>query len=331
MAALLTAGHAPFSRLRTWFYGRRSVEHGPITLGHRRVYIMPTRTGMMFAATLAIMLVGSINYVLSLGFMLTFLLAGLALAGMVHTVRNLARLVVVSGRAEAVFAGESAQFRLFIENPAPWVRPAVMVRHDESGAQTVTDIPASATADVVLPLPAARRGWLELGRVSLETRYPIGLFRAWSHVQPDFRCLVYPRPEKAPLPAASPDASFGSRQAATQGTDDFSSLRTYQPADSPRHVAWKAVARSDDMLTKQFTGDASAELWLDWSLLPGALELEARLSRLAGWVLACEAEGLRYGLRIPGVNIPPANGDTHRTACLTALALFEPAGIPGAR
>jgi len=328
MAALPTVGGTPGARLRTWFYGRRSVEHGPITLGHRRVYIMPTRTGMMFAATLAIMLVGSINYVLSLGFMLTFVLAGLALAGMVHTVRNLVRLVVVSGRAEPVFAGESAQFRLFLENPAPWVRPAVMVRHDASGAQTVTDIAASATADVVLPVPAMRRGWLELGRVSLETRFPIGLFRAWSHVQPDLRCLAYPRPEKAPLPPSSPDASFGSRQAATQGTDDFSSLRTYQPADSPRHVAWKAVARSEDMLTKQFTGDASAELWLDWSLVPGALELEMKLSRLAGWVLACEAEGLRYGLRIPGVNIPPAHGDLHRTACLTALALFEPGRAP---
>ena len=330
MAAQLTAGGTRRSRLGTWFYGRRTVEHGPITLGHRRVYIMPTRIGMMFAATLAIMLVGSINYVLSLGFMLTFLLAGLALAGMVHTVRNLARLVVVSGRAEPVFAGESAQFRLFVENPAPWVRPAVMVRHDASGAQTVDDIPASATADVILPVHAARRGWLDLGRVSLETRFPIGLFRAWSHVQPDFRCLVYPRPEKALLPPSSPEASFGSRQAATQGTDDFSSLRTYQPADSPRHVAWKAVARTDDMLTKQFTGDASAELILDWALIPGALDLEAKLSRLTGWVLACEAAGLRYGLRMPGVNIPAAHGDMHRTACLTALALFEPAAAPAA-
>jgi uncharacterized protein (DUF58 family) len=326
MAAELTASgrNSLPARLRAWWSeGHRATEHGPITLGHRRVYIMPTRIGMMFAATLVIMLVGSINYVLSLGFMLTFLLAGLALAGMVHTVRNLARLVIVTGRAEPVFAGESAQFRLFLENPAPWVRPAVMVRHEKTGAQTVTDIPASATAEVVLPVPAARRGWLALSRIRLETRYPIGFFRAWSHVQPDFRCLVYPRPEKTALPPSSPDASFGSRQATTQGTDDFSSLRTYQLADSPRHVAWKAVARSEDMLTKQFSGDASAELWLDWSLLPPGLELESKLSRMTGWVLDSETGGLRYGLRLPGIVVQPAHGDTHRAACLTALALHE--------
>lgn len=310
------------ARLNAWFYGYRAPERGPITLGHRRVYILPTRLGVMFAITLLIMLVGSINYVLSLGFMLTFLLAGMALAGMVHTVRNLARLVITSGRAESVFAGEAAQFRLFVENPATWTRPAVMLRHDASGSQTVTDVPAMGVADVVLAVPAERRGWLALTRVTLETRYPLGLFRAWSHVQPDVRCLVYPRPENAVLPPASPDANPGARQVAAQGTDDYSGLRGYQPADSPRHVAWKAVARNETMLTKQFSGDASAELVLDWSLLPAQLGLEAKLSRLAGWVLAAETRGLRYGIRLPGVAIPPGHGEAHRTACLTALALY---------
>ncbi len=323
MAKALSASAPASTGRRGWFFRAEVPERGAITLGHRRVYIMPTRLGMMFAATLLIMLVGSINYVLSLGFMLTFLLAGMGIAGMVHTVRNLARLVISTGRAEPVFAGESAQFRLFIENASDWTRPAVMVRHDASGAQTVTDVPAAGSAEVVLPVTALSRGWLDIARVRLETRYPLGLFRAWSQVHPDFRCLVYPRPEKSALPPASSDPSFGSRQATTQGTDDFSSLRTYQLADSPRHVAWKAVARSETMLTKQFTGDASAELILDWDQLPRSLDLEAKLSRLAGWILAAETSGLRYGLRIPRLDLPLGNGDAHRTACLTALALYE--------
>jgi uncharacterized protein (DUF58 family) len=322
---MLTALRAPGARLSAWFYGKRAPERGAITLGHRRVYIVPTRLGVMFSITLVIMLIGSINYVLSLGYMLTFLLAGMAIAGMVHTVRNLARLTIVTGRAEPVFAGESAQFRLFLENPAPWERPAIMVRHEDSGAQTVTNVPASAGVEVVLPVPATHRGWFPLTRVSLETRYPLGLFRAWSNIHPDHQCLVYPRPDKAPLPPSSPDSGTGSRQAVAQGTDDYSGLRAYQPADSPRHVAWKQVAHSDTMLTKQFTGDASAELWLDWSLLPAALDTEAKLSRLTGWVLAAEDAGLRYGLRIPGTELATGHGDTHRAACLTALALCEAA------
>jgi uncharacterized protein (DUF58 family) len=82
--------------------------------------------------------------------------------------------------------------------------------------------------------------------------------------------------------------------------------------------------RSDDMLTKQFAGEAVAELWLMLSDLPTSLGLEARLSRLAGWVLAAERSGAHYGLRLPGAEIAPARGDAHRSACLEALALYQP-------
>ena len=83
------------------------------------------------------------------------------------------------------------------------------------------------------------------------------------------------------------------------------------------------MARSDDMLTKQFTGEAAAELWLDWRWLSPSFPVESRLSRLAGWVLAAERAGARYGLRLPGVEIDPGRGDAHRAACLKALALYQ--------
>ena len=308
-------------RLREWFYGYSAPERGTVVLGHRRVYILPTRLGWMFAATLGILLVGSINYALQLGFALTFLLAGMGLAGMVHTVRNLARLAVSTGRVEPVFAGEAAQFRLFLENRARHDRPAVLVRHAGSGAQLVLDIPAASTAEAVLPVPAAKRGWLALGRVILETRYPLGLFRAWSYVEPDLRGLVYPRPETRPLPAPAAAVDSGANRASAQGSDDFSGLRAYQLQDSPRHVAWKAVARSEDMLTKQFAGAASAELQLDYDRFPAATAAEQRLSVLAGWVLAAERAGVRYGLRFPDRALRPERGMVHRAACLEALAL----------
>jgi uncharacterized protein (DUF58 family) len=308
-------------RLRDWFTGAAAPERGPVVLGHRRVYIVPSRLGWIFAATLGILLVGSINYSLQLGFALTFLLAGMGLAAMVHTTRNLARLSVGAGRAEPVFAGEAAQFRLFLDNLARFDRPAILVRHLASGAQCVLDLAPGAVAEAVLAVPAARRGWLSLGRVMLETRFPLGLFRAWSYVQPDARCLVYPRPDGSPLPAPAAAADAGVAQAQAQGNDDFSGLRAYQLQDSPRHVAWKAVARSDEMLTKQFSGASGVQLWLDWARMPQGLDAEQRLSRLAGWVLAAEKSGARYGLRLPGREFAPERGEAHRGACLQALAL----------
>ena len=296
-------------------------EQGTVELGHRRVYIMPTRLGVLFGCTLAILLVGSINYAMSLGFALTFLLGGLGVAGMVHTARNLAQLSVGAGRVEPVFAGELAPLRLVLASRAPFDRPQILVRHAASGAQQVAELGARETTEVALAVPAPKRGWLPYGRMMLETRFPLGLFRAWSYVEPDARCLVYPRPVRGPLPPHSPDPRAGTARALAPGNDDYSGLRAYQPSDSPRHVAWKAAARSGDMLTKQFSGDAAAELVLDWSHLPPAAGIEERLSRLAGWVIAAERDGLRYGLRLPGLEIAADRGAPHRAACLQALAL----------
>jgi uncharacterized protein (DUF58 family) len=310
-------------RLANWVYGFTPPESGTVVLVHRRVYIVPTRLGWLFALTLFILLIGSINYALSLGFALTFLLGGLGLAGMVHTARNLARMAVSVGRVEPVFAGEAAQFRLYLDARGAFDRPAILARHVKSRSQLVVDVPGTGLAEVVLAVPAARRGWLPLGRVLLETRFPLGIFRAWSYVEPDTRCLVYPRPERSTLPPPSAEAASGGLRSPVPGNDDYAGLRTYQLSDSPRHVAWKAVARSEDMLTKQFSGEAAAELWLDWRRLPPGLGLEQRLSRLAGWVLAADRAGQQYGLRLPGTEIAPGRGDRHRAMCLQVLALFE--------
>ncbi len=242
---------------------------------------------------------------------------------MVQTARNLAQLQVRASRAEPVFAGEAAQFRLVLENGAPHDRPEILARQLASGAERTLDVGPSSAAEAALAVPAERRGWLPLGRVMLETRFPLGLFRAWSYVEPESRCLVYPRPEASALPPLAPSDQQGGVRAHAQGTDDFSGLRDYQPSDSPRHVAWKSVARSELMLTKQFAGEAVAELWLSLADTPATLDLERRLSRLAGWVLAAERAGARYGLRLPKSQMEPNRGEAHRAACLEMLALYE--------
>jgi uncharacterized protein (DUF58 family) len=308
--------------LRNWFYGFTPPEHGEIVLRHRRVYILPTRLGLLFGGALGVLLVGSINYALALGFALTFFLAGLGIVGIVHTARNLAQLGVSAARADPVFAGEPAQLRLVLASRARHDRPQILVRHLGSGAQCVVDVAPHGSTEALLAVRASRRGWLPYGRILLESRFPLGLFRAWSHVEPAARCLVWPRPIHGPLPLAQAPASAGTTRAHARGTEDYAGLRSYQRGDPPRHLAWKALARSDELLTKQFNGEAAAELVLDWALLPDGCGVEERLSRLCGWVIAAEREGLRYGLRIPGREIAPGRGAAHRAECLAALALY---------
>jgi len=304
-----------------WFYRRHAPEPGTIVLTQRRVYVLPSRQGLVFGTSMVVMLIGSINYNLSLGYVLTFLLTGMGVVSILHTFRNLARLAVSPGPVDPVFAGEVAQFHVHIENPDRHDRFSLVLTC--KGEMVSCDIPAQRVGVVVIRQRAQKRGWMPLERVTLETRYPLGLTRAWSYVRPDMRALVYPTPDDAllPMPQARPEA--GDAISVGSGSDDFFGLRAYQPSDSPRHVAWKAAARTDTPLTKVFIGRAASELWFDFDDMPQAFDTEARLSRLSRWVLLATHSGARYGLRLPGTQIPLGDGEGHREACLRTLALFE--------
>ena len=307
-------------RLSGWFDRGHEPDGGSVVLSQRRIFILPTRYGILFGLSLLLMLSGAINYNLSLGFVLTFLLGAMAVNSMLYTFRNLARLRVSTGRATPVFAGGGAEFSVLLENPGTVTRYAIGIMRGKA-APSYSDVPAQGVVAAPLRVPAPRRGILHAGRCTIVTRFPLGLFRAWSYVDLDMHCIVYPKPEPAPVPLPPPRAETGEGSAAGQGNEDFSGLRPYHPGDSPRHVAWKVDARGQGLQTKQFSGRSEARLTLDWDDLPAAMGTEDRLSRLARWVLDADALGLSFGLRLPGLDLPPASGAGQRDRCLEALAL----------
>jgi len=319
-------------RLSVWLNRPEAPEVGTIRLIQRRVYVLPTRSGLLLGITLLLMLGGCLNYNLGLGYVLTFLLAGVALVSMLHTFRNLAHLELHAGRAEPVFAGNAAVFPVLVRNPTALARLSVGVAvADGTGLGTAfgglapdwRDPSAGETVAAEVRLDATQRGRLHLPRLRVFTTFPLGLFTAWSNVHLDMSCLVYPRPEAGDVPMPPPQPGHMQGGQRGRGQDDFAGLRRYQPGDSPRHVAWKAVARGQDVVTKHFTGTGTGELWLRWADLPRDLRLEAKLSRLTRWVLDAEHAGIAFGLDLPGTRLAPGVGRSHEHTCLTALALYQ--------
>lgn len=305
-------------RFRTWLF-RPKIDSGTVTLNQRRIFILPTRQGFGFAALLMVMLLGDINYNLSLGYVLTFLLGAAATMTMLHAFRNMAQLEISASRVDAVFAGDTAQFVFHFHNASTLPRYSLNLR-DGSGHSITFGVAAQHTAEVRLPLPALQRGWLSSGRLTLFTEYPLGLFHAWSYLQFDVRCLVYPKPA-APLPLPASLAQSGLGAFNTAGDEDFSGLRSYVAGDAMPRIAWKALAREQGLQVKQFSAPQGQELWLDWSLLP-AVHTERKLEILTRWVLDADAQQLPYGLRLPDIELPPQSSVAHRAECLRALALF---------
>ncbi|TFW29198.1 DUF58 domain-containing protein [Duganella callida] len=316
-----------------WLFQLRDSEPGTVVLTMRRVFILPTRAGLAFAVLLLVMLIGALNYNLGLGFALTFFTGACAVADMYLTAKNLAFLQLSAGRAQAVFAGEEAQFELFLHNSSRQDRFAVWLGFQADGEpRQAVDVPAAGSAALRLSASTRHRGWLTAPRVRLVTRFPLGLFRAWSYWLPAARVLVYPAPEwpAAPLPSTGAASEDGH---GTVGLDNFAGIRSYQPGDPMRHLAWRQIARHDpalggQLVTKHFEGGAVAELTLDFAALPARMDIEDKLSRMASWVLDAEQRALPYRFRLAHHDHGPALGDAHRAACLEALALFGKEGEP---
>jgi len=290
-----------------------------MVLSRRTLYMLPTPHGLMFTVALLAMLLIAVNYNNGLAYGFVFLVAGMAAVSMLFTHRNLAGLEVAVSDAEPVFTGEDARFPVRIVNPQPFLRQSLWLMCGDF--QGRSNVPPATTASLMLPVQTTSRGYLHAPKFRLASAYPFGLLYTWSAAirGEAARALVYPPPAgDAPLPRA--DSYRFETGAQRREGDDFVGLRDYHAGDSPRHVHWRAVATSQTLVTKQFGGADSEQLWLDWEATTG--DTEARLSQLCQWVCRAEQDGLVYGLKLPGTRIELGSGPGHRHNCLKALALW---------
>ena len=308
-------------RVRRWARKRQGTDAATTELRPRRVYILPTGVGLVFGLMAFAMLLGSMNYNNNLSFILTFILIGIGFVSMHQCQRNLVGLELTFAGTDPVFAGQAIRFRVAITNQSKSARYGIRIYHDKTESD-VHDLQPGESKIFILPISTDRRGWVQLERFGIRTLFPFELFRSWAWLHMDLRGLVYPHPAENP-PAAPPSrAAQGHRQHDARGEEDFAGLRKYHVGDSPRHVAWKAYARSGQLLSKQFAGADTSSQWFDFDEIEAA-GIETRLSVLTRWIVNADQTREDYGLRIPGFEFPPAHGDEQRRQCLEALALFD--------
>jgi uncharacterized protein (DUF58 family) len=331
VAAWATAGTRrwnPFSSLRSaaarrlaaWLRRRQGVDTLPVVLQRRRLYILPSGTGVALGVLLVLMLLAGLNYANSLALFFTFVLIAFCLVVMQQCHRNLQGLVIEALHAPAVFARRPGSACLALGNPGPLARMGIAGQVDGQ-AEGRADLAAGGQVVLGLPLSAAVRGIVRIHRIRLHTTSPFGIFRAWTWLHTDAQMLVYPAPEGAlPMPTGySPQPGLHARRGA--GVDEWAGLRPFRDGDSPRQVDWKAYAREAPLLVKEYHASGTELRSFDYAAvrLP---DPEARLSQLARWVVDADARGERYALELPGQHIRADSGPEQRHRCLAALARF---------
>lgn len=324
----ITEPATPLRRLRALAMSLTRPRQGeslPIGIDRRRVYVLPTRFGLFYAALLLGMAAGALNYNNNPALLLCFLLGGAGLASLIAAQMQLTGLRIVAIDAGPVAAGQPLWLRMHAQAAPGRVRRGLRVDDDDLLEPALLNL-EQGRGEAELALPTRQRGWLDVPRLRIYTTRPLGLARAWCYVWSDAPLLVYPRPEAdgPPLPSGAGE------QAQTRlhpAGDDVHHLRSYRSGDARRAIAWKASARRDTLLVREYEQPLGADVVLDWRQL-GALEYEARISRLARWVDEAERDGRRYALCLPGQPaLGPERGPQHRHACLSALAVLPGPGL----
>jgi uncharacterized protein (DUF58 family) len=308
------------SWFQRWLLARLPLRDS-ITLTQRNVYILPTGPGFMLGTTLVVLLLASINYQLSLGYLLTFLLTGSAVVGM-HVGHGTLRGIAMNLMApDPQFAGSSAIVGIHILSNRRSVRHGIGVAVLGSDHWIWTDVPAQGSTTVHIAFKSERRGLHQVPALTAETRFPLGTFRVWTVWRPAARVLVYPRPEPfpPPLPPGEPRAGVAAN-ALPHASGEYDGVRAYRRGDPLKSIVWKKAAKADELVSRDTQQPQRFELWLD-QRHTGIAQAEQQLSRLCAWLLQAEKQELDYGLRLTGLEIKPGCGEAHKRRCLEALAL----------
>jgi uncharacterized protein (DUF58 family) len=314
------------TRIRAWSARRHGADALPVKIERRRIYILPTRFGLMLTALLVAMLVAGLNYSSNLGLAFAFFMVSTVLVAMHHCHRNLLGLTVDVKAEVDAFAGSDAAFYFMLRNESAVDRCDVEVRLGTAAdsprviVQATRSVAIGSYEEVMLAAPVANRGVSRWSQFELRTAYPFGWFRAWTYVHAPLTAYVAPSPRgNRPLPAA-PAVAGDSARSDSRGEEDFAGLRSYAPGIPLKHMAWKTLARGGEAAVRVYSDPGARPEWLEWSALDG-LDTETRLSQLCRWITASETGHPRpYGLRMPAIDIPPGRGPAHRSRCLRALA-----------
>ncbi len=256
-------------------------------------------------------------------YLLGFLTLSVAAASALHGWANLRGLQITAEPILPVFEHESLVVTAVARSLSRHFAVQLALS-PEQPAVLFDEISPEKSARLELLARGRRRGRYASVEIIGTSSFPLGFLTARRLFNVAQLHHIYPEPRGAlPLPFAGHperDDRVGLR---TEG-EDFAGLREWHRGQSMRHVDWKAVARGQRLMVKQWSGAALDPLLLDWSLLPHA-DPEDRLRQLSRWlVLAERLEGVPYSLRLPGADIPSARGDSHFHRCQRTLAEWQP-------
>ncbi len=195
-------------------------------------------------------------------------------------------------------------------------------------------IESQATLAINAPYHFSTRGHYTMTGLRLATRFPFGLFHKVAETQAPMTLIVLPSPAPADDWAADVASRLGETPRSRAGVGhEYFGLRTWRPGEDMRQIHWKASARRDALVIREWEEERQRAVMFvlspatgsDKPVLPSQrATFEAGLSKLTGLILAMIARQQRVGIATPSQLIAAGDGEAHGDLLLRQLAALMP-------
>lgn len=304
----------------------------------KRPYIVPVKFGFYYAFSVLFMVGIGFNFSNNLVYLIAFFLGSIGLVVMHLTNYNLQKLkITLSPSAQSpLYAGQENLLLLEAQVPEKQIIYEVAFSfHETEKKKNFSEIKPEQKID--LNLFFERRGWQYIPALSFESRFPFGLLRSWKKVKFSEKVLVYPHrkgltqiPQKYFIVdsdnSEKPEDESSNTQKNPHKDEDFlfAGHRNFQNSDSFKRVDWKAYARIQRLLIKEFEiENLQNEIEIHYKKTNPAQGLEDRISQMALWIDLAEKSNKKYRLVLPQKKIEFSHGPQHYHECMKSLAEVE--------
>ncbi|KTD82515.1 hypothetical protein [Legionella waltersii] len=299
---------------------RRIPKKTPQVLGSHNIYILPSGFGWIYGLVVLSFFSGAINYQISTIFLMTFLLAVVALVSAWEAHANLKNLSFQLVSIEDSYQNTPAQLTILIKANRK-IHFGLEFKLAQQDSTRLESIPQEGI-QFVLPIMTSERGCFHLPRITVSSLYPFGIFKVWGYVQFDIQYYVYPQPINPgfwPPPMMNQD----NKNSLSPGDNEFYDLRQVEsPWEQPNLIAWKIAAKEQGWYVKQMDNAVGTQWQFSLKCLTN-LDLEQQLQHLSYWLNEAETNQQQYSLQLNSSSRPLGRGPEHLQQCLRQLASYQ--------
>jgi len=284
-----------------------------------------TREGKRFLLAAALIAVAAVNTGNNLIYLILSLMLSFVVLSYLILRLNLEGLILEVSVAGPVFAGEQTSLELLVKNNKKFpVYSVIITAPGAVGPVYCAQISWHKVFRDRMMMLFRKRGLYGYKDFVVQSGFPFILFRKSIPVHVSGQVLVYPKLLDIRQMIEVVEARQQEGMVAVRGRgDEVYSLRDFHYGDDWRRIHWKASARQDGFLIREYAEYASQKITvlLDNTLPYDAVFFETAVSAAASLSKHFIEQGYLVRLITSGKTMPFGSGNEHLLSILDTLAL----------